>query len=325
MKDNLYYRALPFEAKDMKGTFKGLKFEDGYICLDGAAEGTFVSEPISVPACNVLLVSWNAYRRDGSVEMFISYKKSDGSFSRFFSYGFWGELPSSKSCKTDDGTMDEDTLFTVGNTDTVIVKAVLTAGELGNGDPRLFRFAVCGNGKPGFTVEKSTLPDEVCLDVKPRSQMVIPKIGNIICSPTSTSMCMDYNGVDIPHDEFAAMAFDHGNKVYGNWLFNIAAAGEQGLVTHYDMYDVGAAMYCLAKGTPLVFSIKSKEGDITNAPQAYPSGHLICVIGYRTIGGRLHFIVNDPASKTVEGVRREYDAEELASTWKLNSVYVIRK
>ncbi len=325
MKDNLYYRALPFEAEDFKGSFEGVKTEDGYLCLDGGKEGCFVSEPISVPTCNVLLVSWNAYRRGGSVEMLLSYKKEDGSFSQFFSYGYWGTVPASKSCKTDEGIMDQDTLFTVGNTDTVIVKAVLTAGKDGSGDPRLLRFAVCGNGKPYFAVDKASLPETVELKVKPRSQMLIPGIGNIICSPTSTSMCMDYKGVDIPHDEFAAMAFDHGAHIYGNWLFNIAAAGEQGLVTHYDMYDVEAAMHCLAKDTAMAFSILSKEGDITNAPQAYPHGHLICVIGYKMIDGRLHFIVNDPASKTVEGVRREYDAEELAATWKLKSVYVVRK
>lgn len=324
MSDNLYYRALPFEAAEMKGKFEGLKLENDYLCLNGAEVGTFISEPISVPECNVLLVSWNAYRRGGSVEMFLSYKKADGSFSRFFSYGFWGPVPASKSIKTDDGVMDEDTLFTVGNTDTVIIKAVLTSGEHGDGDPRLLRFAVCGNGKPYFEVEKSLLPDQVILDVKPRSQMIIPKIGNIICSPTSTSMCMDYKGVDIPHDEFAAMAFDHGANIYGNWLFNIAAAGEQGFVAHFDSYDIGAAMHCLANDTPMAFSIRSKEGDITNAPQAYTGGHLICVVGYKTIGGRLYFVVNDPAAKTTEEVRREYDAEELAACWKINAVYVVR-
>jgi len=324
MKDNLYYRSLPFEAEEMKGSFDGIKLEDGYLCLDGVKEGTFVSEPISVPRCNILLVSWNAYRRGGSVELWLAYKKEDGSYSQFFSYGVWGTVPASKSCKMPDGTMDEDTLFVNGETDTVIVKAVLSAGEDGNGDPRLMRFAVCGNGKPYFTVDRSALPEEVFLDVKPRSQMIIPKIGNIICSPTSTSMCMDYKGVDIPHDEFAAMCFDHGAEIYGNWLFNIAAAAEQGLHTHYDMYDVDAAMHCLANGTPLPFSIRTKEGELTNAPQAYPAGHLICVIGYKTINGRLHFIVNDPASKTVEGVRREYDAEELDASWKLKSVYIVR-
>ncbi len=324
MKDNLYYRSLPFEAAEFKGTFDGVKVVDGYLCLDGAASGVFTSEPISLPECNVMLVSWNAYRRGGSVEMMLAYKKADGSYSEFFSYGVWGTLPTSKSCKKDDGVMDEDTLFAKESTDTVIIKAVLTAGEDGNGDPRLMRFAICGNGKPYFTVDKEALPEEVCLDVKPRSQMVIPKIGNIICSPTSTSMCMDYKGVDIPHDEFAAMAFDHGDKVYGNWLFNIAAAAEQGFVTHFDSYDVNAAMHCLANDTPLVFSIRTKEGDITNAPQAYTSGHLICVVGYKMIDGKLHFIVNDPAAKTVEGVRRYYDAAELDACWKLKAVYIIR-
>ena len=324
MKDNLYYRALPFEAEGFVGSFYGVKLENGYLCLDGVKEGFFVSKPISVPECNVLLVSWNAYRRGGSVEIMLSYQKEDGRFSEFFSYGYWGTKPASKSCKNDDGRMDQDTLFTKCNTNCVVIKAVLTAGEDGSGDPRLLRFAICGNGKPYFTVDKAALPEEVVLDVKPRSQMLIPEIGNIICSPTSTSMCMDYKGVDIPHGEFAAMVFDHGDNIYGNWLFNIAAAGEQGLITHYDMYDIEAAMHCLANDTAMAFSILSKEGDITNAPQAYPHGHLICVVGYKMIEGKLHFVVNDPAAKTTEGVRRVYDAEELASTWKLNSVYVVR-
>lgn len=324
MVNSLYYRTIPFTAADLQGSFDGVKVEDGCLCLDGAKEGTFVSTPIAVPECNTMLISWNCYRRGGSVEMLLSYQKEDGTYSRFFSYGVWGTLPASKSEKTDEGVMDEDTLILPAKTKSVVIKAILTAGDDGNGSPVLVRFALAHNGKPNFTVDRSTLPDEVLLDVKPRTQMAVPVIGNIICSPTSTSMCMEYKGKSLPSDEVAALCRDHGAKIYGNWLFNIAGAGEQGFEAHFDMYDIDAAMYCLANDTPMAFSIRTEPGQITNAPQAYVHGHLICVVGYKMIDGRLHFIVNDPAPNDINEVRRAYDAEELASGWKLNAVYVIR-
>lgn len=320
---NLYYRTIPFCPGDLKGSFEGLKVENGYLCLDNAAEGVFVSEPVEVPECNVLLISWNCYRRGGSVEMMLSYQKADGTYSSFFSYGYYGTKPACKNCKTDEGVMDQDTLMLPASTKSVIVKIVLTNGEDGSGDPQLLRFGLTHNGKPNFKVDVNALPEEVVLDVTPRSQMAVPVIGGIICSPTSTSMCMDYKGLSLPTADVAAMCFDYGDEIYGNWLFNIACAGEQGFEAHFDMYDVEAAMHCLANDTPLAFSIRSVEGQIKNAPQAYKHGHLICVVGYKKIDGRLYFVVNDPASKDINEVRREYDAEELASAWKLGAVYII--
>ncbi len=320
---NLYYRTIPFKASELVGKLEGLKQVEDYLCLDSCKEGTYTSEPISIPESDILLISWNCYRRGGSVELLLAYQKEDGTYSRFFSYGLWGTKPGNKGCATDEGTMDQDTLMLPVKAKNVVIKAVLTAGDDGSGDPRLLRFGLTHNGTPSFEVDVATLPDEVLLEVTPRSQMVVPVIGNIICSPTSTSMCMDYKGLSLPTEDVAAMCLDHTDNIYGNWLFNIAAAGEQGFEAHYDRYDINAAMYCLASGTPLAFSIKTEKGQITNSPQAYVHGHLICVIGYKKIDGKLHFIVNDPASSDINEVRRAYDALELDSGWKGKSVYVI--
>lgn len=322
--EDLYYRAVPFTADGLTGSFEGVKRQEGHLCLDEVKEGQFVSAPISLPECDTLLVSWCCYRRGGSVEMLLSYEKADGTYSDFFSFGEWSAKPCGKSRKTDEGIMDQDTLLLPCKTTRVIVKARLTTGTDGSGDPWLLRFAVAYNGTPCFAVDTAALPNEVLLDVPPRSQMLVPVIGNIICSPTSTSMCMDCRGLSLPTADVAAMCYDHGENIYGNWLFNVACAGEQGFEAHFDMYDVEAAMHCLAQGVPLAFSIQSVEGQITNAPQAYRHGHLICVIGYKTVNGRLHFVVNDPASGDISAVRRLYDAQELRSAWKMGAVYVIK-
>ena len=325
MDSNLYYRAIPFTPENLKGSFENLKIEDGYLCLDNSDIGVFISEPTPIPECDTILVSWNCYRRGGSVEMSVSYRKSSGEYSDFFSFGEWETLPKSKSVKTAEGVMDEDTLKIPERTSSIIIKAVLTSGADGSGDPRLLRFAAAHNGKGAFDVDVNELPEEVSLDVPPRSQMAVPVIGHVICSPTSTSMCMDYQGVSLPTADVAALCFDHGAEIYGNWLFNVAAAGEQGFDAHFDMYDIKAAMKSLANGVPLAFSIRTEEGQISNAPQAYVNGHLICVTGYRTVNGRLYFKVNDPACGDVADVRREYDAEQLSSGWKLGAVYVIKR
>ena len=323
-KIDLFYRTLPFEAKDFKGEFDGVKIENGVLVLDGAEKGTFVSEPITVTECNRLLVSWNAKTNGGTCETFISYKKADGSYSEWFSFGIWSSkkgVSASRSGKSEGGKMDSDTLDITEKTTCVKVKVELAKLD---GEPEFKAFYVTNNGKPRFEIDRDSLPAEAYCDVRVRSQMHVPVIGNIICSPTSTSMLLEYLGTNLESGDVAAACFDNGDRIYGNWLFNVAFAGEQGYVAHYDSYDVEMAMHALANGVPMAFSIKTAEGQIKNAPQAYRNGHLIVVVGYKYVDGELYFIVNDPSQSDIKECRREYNAKELESGWKNHSVYVYR-
>lgn len=323
-KIDLFYRTVPVEAKDFKGEFDGLKVENGLLVLDGTEKGSFVSKPISLTECDCLLVSWNAKTNGGTCETFISYKKADGSYSEWFSYGLWSSkkgVSASKSKSCADGRMDSDTLVTAEKTSEVRVKVELARLD---GEPEFRAFYVTNNGKPRFEVDKASLPSEAYCDVRVRSQMHVPVIGNIICSPTSTSMLLEYLGTNLESGDVAAACFDNGDRIYGNWLFNVAFAGEQGYVAHYDSYDVEMAMYALSNGVPMAFSIKTVAGQIKNAPQAYRNGHLIVVVGYKYLDGELYFTVNDPSQSDIKECRREYNAKELESAWKNKSVYVYR-
>src|SRR5205085_2597997 len=50
-----------------------------------------------------------------------------------------------------------------------------------------------------------------------------------ICSPTSTSMVMQYWGVDRPTVENALAIYDSDTDIFGNWGRAVARAGELGL------------------------------------------------------------------------------------------------
>jgi len=59
-------------------------------------------------------------------------------------------------------------------------------------------------------------------------------------------------------------------------------------------------------------SIAWKKGELTGAPIASSSGHLIVLVGFDSTGNP---IVNDPAAAANEDVQRTYLRAQLESVW----------
>jgi uncharacterized protein YvpB len=76
------------------------------------------------------------------------------------------------------------------------------------------------------------------IEVPMVSQMMISKIGNIACSPTAMSMVLNYYGYQITALDTAKSCFDNGEGIYGNWVYNIAFAGECGFDAYVDLGDL---------------------------------------------------------------------------------------
>ena len=137
------------------------------------------------------------------------------------------------------------------------------------------------------------LGQAVQLAVPLRSQHAEPPdMAPNVCSPTSLGMVLGFYGCDQSTGQLAAAVFDHGAAIYGNWAFNVAYVGEQGLravVRHFThLRDVERE---LQAGHPVVISIAFAAGDLPESPTAGTPGHLLVVTGVTAAGD---FYVNEP-------------------------------
>ena len=103
-----------------------------------------------------------------------------------------------------------------------------------------------------------------------------PGIGNIICSPTSPTMMLNYLGIDITKGDFARMARDNrSSTIYGNWTYNVAAAGELGVNAYVAKITMEELKAFIASNQAVVVSIRSTNSNpLTGAPQQYQVVHL---------------------------------------------------
>lgn len=134
------------------------------------------------------------------------------------------------------------------------------------------------------------------------------------CSPTSTSMAVNYLGkTHVDPVVFASRAHDQGFDIYGNWILNAAEAYCQ-LGGKYRCHverlaGLGALYEALARGTPVVASVK---GPIAGAPLPYNFGHLICVVGCN----ENEILCNDPGFPTDEQTFTKYKIADFLTAWE---------
>lgn len=145
------------------------------------------------------------------------------------------------------------------------------------------------------------------------SQMRGPKpIRQRICSPTALAMALA--DIDPPVDWAATIAacYDPLTRAYGSWPLALHWASQQGRLgaveTFSDWSEVGLI---LARGMPIVCSIRFAAGELTNAPLKQTSGHLVTLYGF----DKNVAYVLDPAGKNIREVAHKYDLEEFSRAW----------
>lgn len=182
----------------------------------------------------------------------------------------------------------------------------------------------------------------IVLDVPRLSQMThvghYPQYGNggeAWCSAASVAMVLAYHGATPaaatkyaptlngrPHadglvDFTARAVYDHRYRGTGNWGFNTAYAGTVLPKTRvHRLPHLRAAEKYLAAGNPLIVSVAFGKGELTGAPIQSTPGHLMVLVGFTPDGD---VIVNDPAAKNNEQVRRLYDRAEFEKAWMSRS------
>ena len=165
--------------------------------------------------------------------------------------------------------------------------------------------------------------------------------GESWCSPTSTSMVLDYWGRGPAPAEYAwvdpgladrcvaqaaRQVYDHAYAGAGNWSFNVAYAARPGLTAFVTrLRSLAEAESYLTAGIPLVASLAFRAGELAGAGYQ-TQGHLLVIVGFDDQG---NVICNDPASHGQprnEAVRVVYDRAQFERAWQGGSggiVYVI--
>lgn len=320
-------------GEDFKlGEMENLRFSDKIeiILEDNVTEGMYLSPIINTNKFKDLVASWNVDTpKDTEIELSIKVKVED-EWSMWLSYGKWSSSDSRGSVKSQKdaiANMSIDTLEILGdkNAEAFQYSIVLTRENSDIESPRIrsifTTLKLCDETVPVLGDNKDWLVE---LDVPERSQMIVPEIGNVICSPTSLSMVMEYYGNNLKTEEVADKVLDSTGNIYGNWSYNVSYAGSQGFTSYVARFtSINEIKDKIANGIPVIASIKTKSEDVLKgAPQAYPSGHLLVVRGFTIKDGKEYIIVNDPAAPDNSTVRREYEVSGFEKAWS-KIVYIL--
>ena len=197
------------------------------------------------------------------------------------------------------------------------------------GDAELLLLAVSGVRAPFIYDEKTATH----VPVKPNIQQV-PVLSQMeqdpahkrrICSPCSLYMALNALGYVVPLQQILPRVFDQTADIYGNWLFNIAAASEFGAEAFFRRFASLAELEEFVTPDSLVMaSIAFKKDELPGAPLEKTSGHLVVVRGYE----KNKILVADPAAPTAASVLRSYNAAAFANVWlnhKQGAAYVVRR
>ncbi|MFG3709366.1 C39 family peptidase [Micromonospora sp. NPDC047730] len=152
--------------------------------------------------------------------------------------------------------------------------------------------------------------------------------GQAWCSPTSTTMVIEYWGRKASEEDTAwvdptypdptvnhaaRMVYDYQYDGAGNWPFNTAYAasfpGLEARVTR--LHSLDEVERFIAAGIPVVTSQSFLASELDGAGYG-TSGHLFVIVGFTAEGD---VIVNDPASSSNEAVRNVYPREQFEQIW----------
>ncbi len=334
-KHQIIHRADQFDLNNISG----LILKDGRIQLsDGVLKATYTSQEIETIPFYILVASFAAFTsKNATIEIKISVKVGN-QWSDFVTYQPWG-------LGLENETIDHSNSLVEMATDEVKVlngqeatafkyEIIFKRDALNVESPKLSLFSaalkIYAKQNYSYKVTTGMLPEKVEYDVPMLNQNVVPSIGNIICSATSTTMLLKYYGFNFSdkdseyeHRYIASLVLDHrGSRgIYGNWPFNTAVMGAYGLDAYVArMYSTEELMYHLANVGPVAITVGGQmTSDVGNY---YTDGHLLVCKGYEILeDGSVNFLCNDPNVKVVSC---KYTETKIKSTWS-GIVYVIEK
>lgn len=313
------------------GNKENVKIENNKLVLNNdALTGTYTTPEFDTFAFTEVVASWAALSSTkATCELFVRVYV-DGKWSKYLSYGEWGQGLNNRA------TDDQDTIAKI-STDEIIVlnqkkatklqmKIVLKRQALTDDSPVVTLLAAALNiPNYTYTVDISNIRREVVYGVPQLYQHVVPNIGDIICSATSSTMLLKYKGHDFTglanyeHEYIAGIVKDYGHNIYGNWVYNTVGMSSFGETSYVQrMYSFEELLSHLDKVGPVSASIKGSV--VVRYGKNYnTNGHLIVVRGYRFEANELYILVNDP---NLPDVIDEMKIDDFMKVWR-NIIYVV--
>ncbi|HHW79890.1 MAG TPA: hypothetical protein GX742_03690 [Acholeplasmataceae bacterium] len=306
-----------------------LEFKDNKLVLvNKDISATYESTPIEFNEFEELVLTWNATTNDGTATTFRLAIGDGNNFSIDFIMGYYqnNNLRSIGSQSDNFASVSIDTLINKDTTNNkyVIIKFVVIASE--NNVTEIKNISVTSKQvNTSIVIDYSLLFDKT-IAVPPKQQLAIPAIGNLICSPTSLSMVIDYYGYETDVVTVANAVSDKGARgIFGNWTLNASYAGSFDNITSRVEYinEFSQLVDYIKNDIPVILSIRttSKE-QLEGTIMAYASGHLLVLSGFKERDGKWYAVVNDPAEHVDENVIREYPIEQLMNVWR-NYTYIL--
>ena len=316
---------------------KGLNVQIGtqVKLASGANTGTLETAALPLASFDTAVVSWNALTPAGTGVMLEVRARINKRWSRYYPYASWTSAArNSYPSKRDvNGRVNTDTLELSKRADALQIRVTLESKKPGSSPTLTGLWAVTSDSKTHYEVQAASSDRSAWgleLDVPLRSQMIYPDGGEVWCSPTSTTMILEYWGAKLGRDladTVPVAAKSVWDGVYygaGNWPFNTAYAGSKGLSAHVDrLGNLTEAEAFIKRGVPLAISIGWKSGELPGAHITSSQGHLVVLRGFTKTGDP---IINDPAAKTDAKVRTVYPRAAFERAWIEHSggiVYVI--
>jgi hypothetical protein len=275
------------------------------------------------------IVSWNAITPTGSSLLIEVRVRFGQRWSRYLRLAQWSADPLGNTTfnDSDEGViLDTDTIICKNRADALQIRVSLRGQARFTGLAATF-----SNDEPCPPLPSSQVAWGLELPVPMRSQMIYPDGGRVWCSPTSTTMLLEYWSNKLGQvladsvPEAAKAVWDVAYNGAGNWAFNMAYAGSKGLQAHIaHLSGFAEAEEYLTRGIPIALSVGWTEGALQGAPIGHSAGHLVVLRGFTSTGDP---IVNDPAHPSDEAVRVVYDRAELEAAWLGHSggiVYIVQ-
>ncbi len=308
------------------GSYEGGNYYNGSTFFMGEATSPVVPTTFGYQGA---IPSWNVDTPPGTWVETMLRVETQGHWSKWYSLGIWASDTSTIRRHSVDDQDDNDAEI---YTDLLVLKDEPTGSRAYQVKIRLFSTTPeISASIRRMTVTLSTVPEKPTvlqpgdpskwgteIALPECSQMVYPDGGEVWCSPTSLSMVLGYWLKRSDPCEFQVRpavegVYDWIYDGHGNWPFNTAYAAAQGLESTVARFQSMAELEgWIAAQVPVVFSFGWEDGELKGAAIKRSSGHLAVLVGFDAQGNP---IVNDPAAKTDDAVKRTYNRAELESLW----------
>jgi hypothetical protein len=287
---------------------------------------TLTSKTIE-PAINwdELVLSWNLRgTNEATFAVRLIYPETT---SKWYEMGVWSMAGRHSVNGQDDenAKVDTDTLHAVRAGAKIEVRVAFQNGSSDN--LKFLALALRDSKATSPPLEPNRRAWGKVVNVGARSQLDYPEGAKIWCSPTSSSMLLDYWSqklnrpeMEMTVPEAARAVYDSVYKGTGNWPCNTALAGHfNGMRAYVSRFtDVSELEDWIEAGIPIATSVSYNrlKGKGTNG-----SGHLIVCVGFADNGD---IIVNDPGTH-LSNVRRTFSRDLFREAWadSGNTVYIV--